>query len=109
MENFVHVRNLDELKQAVGNEQHYWLLKHSSTCPISAGAWKEYAEYASLHPQQVFLYLVVQEDKELSTAMQEITGIRHESPQLFHFASEQVDWHASHNKIKNEAMKEFIA
>ncbi|MFC4714472.1 bacillithiol system redox-active protein YtxJ [Planococcus dechangensis] len=109
MENFVHVKSLDELKQAVGNEQHYWLFKHSSTCPVSAGAWKEYSEYASLHPHQLFLYLVVQEDRSLSTAVEEITGIRHESPQLFHFSSQQVDWHASHNKITNKAMKEFIA
>lgn len=109
MENFVHVKSLDELKQVVGHEQHYWLLKHSSTCPVSAKAWKEYSEYASLHPHQLFLYLVVQEDRDLSTSIEEVTGVRHESPQLFHFASKQVDWHLNHNKITNKAMTEFIA
>ncbi len=109
MDNFKHVKSLDEFKQAVGDEQHYWLFKHSNTCPISANAWKEYSDYASLHPHQLFLYLIVQEDKPFSTSVEEITGIKHESPQLFHFASQQVDWHASHNNITNKAMTEFIA
>ncbi|EMF47114.1 hypothetical protein B481_1272 [Planococcus halocryophilus Or1] len=76
---------------------------------MSAGAWNEYNEYASLHPNQLFLYLVVQESREFSKAIEEITGVRHESPQLFHFASQKMDWNASHNKIKSKFMKEFIA
>ena len=109
MKNLVHVNSLDSLKQAVGDNQHYWLFKHSSTCPVSAEAWNEYNEYCSLHPHQIFLYLVVQEDREFSQAIEEITGVKHESPQLFHFTSQKVDWQASHNKIKRESMQEFIA
>ena len=109
MENLTRVQNLDSLKQAVSNTQHYWLFKHSNTCPVSASAWNEYNEYASLHPNQQFLFLVVQEDRELSNEIAEITGIKHESPQLFHFSNEKVDWHASHGDITNNAMKEFLA
>ncbi|ANU12687.1 bacillithiol system redox-active protein YtxJ [Planococcus halocryophilus] len=109
MKNLMRVDSMDSLKQAVGSNQHYWLFKHSSTCPVSAGAWNEYNEYASLHPNQLFLYLVVQESREFSKAIEEITGVRHESPQLFHFASQKMDWNASHNKIKSKFMKEFIA
>ncbi|MGE6412605.1 bacillithiol system redox-active protein YtxJ [Planococcus kocurii] len=108
MENLVHVDDLESLKQAVGHNQHYWLFKHSSTCPVSAKAWNEYNEYSSLHPNQLFLYLVVQENRELSKAIEEITGVTHESPQLFHFTSQKMDWHASHDKIKSDSMKEFI-
>lgn len=109
MENLVRVQDLDSLKQAAAKAQHYWLFKHSSTCPVSAAAWNEYNEYCSLHPNQLFLFLVVQEDRELSKEIEAITGIKHESPQLFHFANEQVDWQATHNKIKNKSMQEFIA
>ena len=109
MENLLRVQNLDGLKQAAAGTQHYWLFKHSSTCPVSAAAWNEYNEYCSLHPNQLFLYLVVQEDRELSNEIAEITDIKHESPQLFHFSDQKVDWHTSHNKIKNKAMQEFLA
>lgn len=109
MENLVRVTNLDEFKLATENTESFWLFKHSNTCPVSAAAWNEYNEYCSLHPNQLFLYLVVQEDREFSNSIEAITGIKHESPQLFHFASEQVDWNASHGKITNKAMKEFIA
>lgn len=109
MENLVRVQDLDSLKQAAEKAQHYWLFKHSSTCPVSAAAWNEFNEYCSLHPNQLFLFLVVQEDRELSQKVAEITGIKHESPQLFHFASEKVDWHASHGDITSKSMMEFIA
>lgn len=108
MKNLTHVDSMDSLKQAVGHNQHYWLFKHSSTCPVSANAWDEYNEYASLHSNQIFLYLVVQEDPDFSKAIEEITGVKHESPQLFHFTSQTVDWHASHDDIKSKSMKEFI-
>lgn len=109
MENLVRVQSLDSLKEATANTEHYWLFKHSSTCPVSAAAWNEYNEYCSLHPNQLFLFLVVQEDRELSQEIEAITGIKHESPQLFHFANQQVDWQATHNKIKSKSMQEFIA
>lgn len=109
MENLVRVQSLDSLKEATASTEHYWLFKHSSTCPVSAAAWNEYNEYCSLHPNQLFLFLVVQEDRELSQEIEAITGIKHESPQLFHFANQQVDWQATHNKIKSKSMQEFIA
>ncbi|PKH11373.1 MULTISPECIES: bacillithiol system redox-active protein YtxJ [Planomicrobium] len=109
MKNLIRVQDLDGLKKAIEGTQSYWLFKHSSTCPVSAAAWNEYNEYCSLHPHQTFLFLVVQEDKELSQEIAEITQIKHESPQLMHFSNMQVDWHASHNKIKSKAMQEFIA
>ena len=109
MKNLVRVQNLDGLKQAISGTQHYWLFKHSNTCPVSAAAWNEYNEYCSLHPNQLFLFLVVQEDRELSQSIEEITKVKHESPQLFHFSNQVVDWHASHDKIKSTSMQEFIA
>ncbi|MGI2326316.1 bacillithiol system redox-active protein YtxJ [Planococcus sp. YIM B11945] len=109
MKNLVRVQDLDSLKNATTSTEHYWLFKHSSTCPVSAAAWNEYNEYCSLHPNQLFLFLVVQEDRELSTSIETITNIKHESPQVFHFSNQKVDWHASHNDIKSKAMQEFIA
>ncbi|MBZ5202822.1 bacillithiol system redox-active protein YtxJ [Planomicrobium chinense] len=109
MENLVRVQDLDSLKQATSGTEHYWLFKHSSTCPVSAAAWNEFNEYCSLHPNQLFLFLVVQEDRELSNNIEALTQIKHESPQLFHFSNQSVDWHASHGDITSKAMQEFIA
>jgi bacillithiol system protein YtxJ len=109
MENLVRVHDLDDLKNATAHTEHYWLLKHSSTCPVSASAWNEYNEYCSLHPNQLFLYLVVQEDRELSKNIESLTEVKHASPQAFHFANQSVDWNASHGRITSKAMQEFIA
>ncbi|HSI66829.1 MAG TPA: bacillithiol system redox-active protein YtxJ [Planococcus sp. (in: firmicutes)] len=109
MENLVRVQDLDSLKQVTAGKESYWLFKHSSTCPISAAAWNEYNEYASLHSNQLFLFLVVQEDKELSQAIEKITDVKHQSPQAFHFANQKVNWHASHSDITSKAMQKYIA
>ncbi|WP_088005539.1 bacillithiol system redox-active protein YtxJ [Indiicoccus explosivorum] len=109
MDNFVRVHSLEEFQQLTKDTESFWLMKHSSTCPVSAAAWNEYGEYASMHPNQLFLFLIVQEDRELSNQLAEITGIKHESPQVFHFYEEKVDWNKSHDSITSKAMQEFIA
>jgi monothiol bacilliredoxin len=75
------------------------IFKHSTTCPISAAAYREMSNYDG----DVAL-VEVQKARELSREIEATTGIRHESPQVLVLRNGQVVWDASHFKIKNDAV-----
>ncbi|HEX8097667.1 MAG TPA: bacillithiol system redox-active protein YtxJ, partial [Pyrinomonadaceae bacterium] len=52
------------------------IFKHSVTCPISAHAYREMSQMGG----EVAL-VVVQKARDVSSAVEERTGVRHESPQ----------------------------
>src|SRR4051794_30065216 len=67
---------LDELF-ASSSESPVVIFKHSSTCPISAGAFQE------MNGVSVPVHLVVvQTSREVSDSIESRTGVRHESPQV---------------------------
>jgi bacillithiol system protein YtxJ len=50
----------------------------------------------------------VSEQRTLSKDVQARTGIRHESPQVFVMAGGAVQWHASHGRIRKDAVGDAI-
>ena len=56
------------------------LFKHSTTCPISAHAYREMSRLDAGAARQVAL-VVVQTARPLSNEIAQRTGVRHESPQ----------------------------
>jgi bacillithiol system protein YtxJ len=81
---------LDELF-ALSNEKPVVLFKHSTTCPISADAYHEIANADA----DVNL-VIVQTARNISTAIAERTGIRHESPQAIILKDGKAFFNASH-------------
>jgi bacillithiol system protein YtxJ len=79
------------------------LFKHSLTCPISAGAYEQMAEFAG----EVAL-IEVQQARELSTEIENRLGVAHESPQVIVLRNGQVVWNASHFKITVDAVTEAV-
>ena len=76
------------------NEQAVVLFKHSTTCPISAGVYQEISKAdADIN------LIVVQQARNVSNAIAERTGIRHESPQAIVLKGEKVIYHASHYDV----------
>jgi len=76
------------------NEQAVVLFKHSTTCPISAGVYQEIS-----NADADINLIVVQRARDLSTAVAERTGVRHESPQAFVIKNGAVVYHASHYDV----------
>lgn len=76
------------------NEQPIVLLKHSTTCPISAGVYQE----VSNADADVNL-IVVQHARNVSDELAKRTGVRHESPQAFVLKNGKTVYHASHYDI----------
>jgi bacillithiol system protein YtxJ len=53
--------------------------------------------------------VLVREDRPLSLAVAERSGVRHESPQVICFAGKKAVRHASHYEITTEALKGMLA
>jgi bacillithiol system protein YtxJ len=67
------------------------VFKHSNTCSISARAYREMEKFDG----QVNI-LEVQSARDISRELANLTGIRHETPQVIVFRDGKAVWNASH-------------
>ena len=104
--NFIKVNTTEELDGlfAKSSEQPVFLFKHSLTCPISAGVF----ETVSGIDADVYL-VVVQHARDISNAIAEKTGIRHESPQAIIIKDAKPIYHASHYDVTVKDVEEPLA
>ena len=89
---------LDELF-ARSHEAPVLVFKHSTSCPISAGAYRQMERVGG----EVAL-IVVQRARDASRLVEERTGVRHESPQALLLRNGSVVWSASHWDVTAEAV-----
>jgi bacillithiol system protein YtxJ len=100
-ENFVQLdstEKLDELFQK-SHEAPVVVFKHSTTCPISAAAYREIEKLDA----EVNI-IVVQSARNISTEIATRTGIRHESPQAIVLKDGKPIYQASHYNVTAEAI-----
>jgi bacillithiol system protein YtxJ len=102
-----HERDFQLLAQRSHNTPVF-LLKHSTRCPISGAAWREYERFGEAQPSAELWRVLVIENRALSARVASATGIRHQSPQVLLFSGGQVVWHASHWSITEEAMADAL-
>lgn len=98
MEEWEHVRNQSK-------EEPVFLMKHSSTCPISAAGYREFDKFETDIPKY---YLIVQRSRPLSNEVEGELGIQHQSPQLFLMKDGEAVWHESHYEISQSNIKSAI-
>lgn len=87
------------LRETAG--QPAFVMKHSSTCPISAAGYQEFLFYETELPKYL---VVVQTARDVSKKIGEDTGVRHESPQVLLLKDGKAVWHASHYDIQQETL-----
>lgn len=100
------IEDLDEVLAAPGA---LLLFKHSTACPISAGAHRrfhEWLETADPAPRVAMVHVI--EERPVSNEIERRLGVRHESPQVLLVESGGVVWHASHQAITAEALTEAV-
>ena len=88
---------------ARSHEQPVLLFKHSSTCPISAQAYRQMREVKG--PVSI---VVVQKSREVSREVASRTGVAHESPQALVLRGGQAVWSASHFDITADAVERAL-
>jgi len=102
---FKEIQNTEELAALIekSNEQAIVLFKHSTTCPISAGVYQEIS-----NADADINLIVVQRARDVSSAVAEKTGIRHESPQAFVVKNGKVVYHASHYDVTASDVEKML-
>lgn len=96
-----------ELNDLLDSASPVWLLKHSSTCPVSSYAKQEFDAYINESGDPAGM-IVVQDARPLSNHVADRFGIKHESPQAFLIVDGKVKWHASHGAILARDMKQAL-
>jgi bacillithiol system protein YtxJ len=102
------LRTSEELEQAF-RAGRFLLFKHSTTCPISCGAFEEYEKWLASSPEVPSAWLHVVEERPLARSVAERTGIRHESPQALLLVDGACVWHASHDAITADNLRDAVA
>ncbi len=107
MSKYKEISTLLEWEEVVqkSKEKPVLILKHSTTCPISAAAYKEFTSIDT----DLDSYLVkVIESRPVSNEIERKIGIQHKSPQILLLANEEAVWHASHWDITESKIAQAI-
>lgn len=85
------------------SERPVVVFKHSTTCPVSANAFKEFNSYLEGNPNEGTDYVLVKviESRPVSNQIAEDTAVKHESPQIILLDKKAKVWTASHWSITN--------
>lgn len=103
---WIPVNSREVLDEAVlaSNAGPVLVFKHSTRCPISAGACRS---LESLDTGKIPVYWIdVIAHRDLSMAAAERLGVRHESPQAILLRNGEVVWHASHGSVRTQRVME---
>jgi bacillithiol system protein YtxJ len=86
------------------------ILKHSTTCPISANALREYEAYLKTSPNQNVDYTLVKviESRPISNQIAEDLNVKHESPQIIYIKDKAKYWASSHWSITKAHMSAVL-
>lgn len=102
------LETIEEFEEVVKQYPEFLFFKHSITCPISMGAYREYEKFMADYPEIVSFFLHVQEARALSNYIAEKYAVKHESPQALVFTAGNVKWHTSHRNITYDALKKVL-
>ncbi|MGI2296057.1 bacillithiol system redox-active protein YtxJ [Paenibacillus sp. GXUN7292] len=86
------------------------VLKHSTTCPVSANAYQEFSNYLQGEPRSDvdYYWVKVIESRPISNAIAEATGVKHESPQVLYIDNKAKVWTASHWSVTKAHMSAVL-
>jgi bacillithiol system protein YtxJ len=82
------------------------IYKHSPICGASDTAIDTIGTFAGQARDTLNIFIVdVIDAREASQRIEELTGVRHESPQVLVLSGGAVIWHASHRRIRLEELQ----
>ena len=80
------------------------VFKHSNACSISSRAYHEMEKV-----QDDVNILIVQSAREVARELANLTGVRHETPQVIVLRDGKAVWNASHFDVQAGAVAEAVA
>jgi len=88
-------------------ERPILVFKHSSSCPISADAQTEVSALAESSDVPIYR-VVVQKSRDVSNAIEDTLGIRHETPQAILVQDREPVFDTSHFNISVETLQKEL-
>ena len=88
-----------EARELLANREVLLVFKHSNSCPVSFTAKRQYDQFLAANPHVPTRLVVVQQERELSNALETVSRLRHASPQVLMVREGRVLWEASHGGI----------
>lgn len=83
------------------------LFKHSTSCPVSASAWRHVAKFVDKFPSAEIFVIHVIEQRGLSREAETRLGVRHESPQAILVKQGKAIQHASHFRVRLKTLSKW--
>ena len=96
---------------AQSDQQPIFVLKHSTRCPISGGAYDRVKTFLDKTPEgcpPLFLVKVI-ESRPVSNAIAETLGLTHQSPQIILLHQRKVVWSTTHHNITESSLRTAVA
>ena len=100
----VHAESIEALEPILDGREDGIVFKHSTRCPISRRADSEVGSFLSDHADVPVHRILVVEDRPVSLAFAERSGVPHASPQALVLRGGAVTWHGSHYDISASAL-----
>lgn len=107
MTTYTEITSIPEWQNVLqqSKEKPVLVFKHSTTCPVSAAAYKEFTSFAT----EVDAYLVkVIESRPVSKEIESDLSIQHKSPQILLVSNGESVWNASHWNITEKNIEKAI-
>ena len=107
---FLSLNTLEALDKALARatEEPVVIYKHSNACALSHRARKRLEALVSKESPPVY-EVVVQRARDVSNAVEERLGVRHETPQVLLVRDGSVIHHASHSQVDPDAIRAHLA
>jgi thioredoxin 1 len=93
-------------RELLGHNEAMLVFKHSNSCPVSFTAKRQYDQFVAANPGVPTRLVIVQQERELSNALEAESRLRHESPQALIVRDGQVLWDASHGGITKPRLEQ---
>ena len=88
-----------EARELLANREALLVFKHSNSCPVSFTAKRHYDQFLAANPNVPTRLVIVQQERELSNALETVSRLQHASPQALIVREGRVLWDASHGGI----------
>jgi bacillithiol system protein YtxJ len=108
MSRLQHLRTPEAARAAFDASERtpVFIFKHSTSCGLSAQAHEEFSAFLASAPEGFGYYrLDVIEARAASDLVEELAGVRHESPQVLELRHSRCVWHASHRGVRESVLR----
>ncbi|EGK11830.1 general stress protein [Desmospora sp. 8437] len=112
MAQWKEITTLEEWEQVLRQSAEHpaLVMKHSTSCSVSAEAWEAYQKFVSTVAPETVEYIMVKviESRPVSNRIAEDLGVQHKSPQAILVKDGEEVWNTSHWHITVESLENAL-